>query len=406
MQLHQEQNRFDLWVNQYRYLNDLNDYLWFILIIILGFYLIDLLIQKLKINKILGHFINFYHVTFTFFVVRYAEKFAHDGNSIFAFAKGHPKAQFITDNILYYKGSELLGLLLIPFAQYLNLSIINISLIFSFISSTALLFFLDIIIKINPKNKVNLLVGLIIILLPTLNFFTTGITKECLSITIFTFVLWNILNNKLNQNKIIILSVIVFLMFLRPYMGAILLFFLTLSFLISNKSMKKKKLYNIAFFPIITVMVVLGIFILRDSLHFEQYSLETVNNFILNRQQLTMVGFHYNIIDTDYISRFFIYIFGPLTLKTNSLFEIFLVFENLLIFSLFLMIIYVLLNNKFILPKLSFNYYAILFFSIFMIILLSNITANFGIIARNKYNFLFTLWVYLFYINKNSKFIK
>ena len=406
MQLHQEQNRFDMWVNQYRYLNDLNDYLWFILIIILGFYLIDLLIQRLKINKILGHFINFYHVTFTFFVVRYAEKFAHDGNSLFAFAKGSPSSQFISDNVLYYKGSELLGLLLIPFAQYLNFPILNISLIFSFISSTALLFFLDIIIKINPKNKINLLVGLIIILLPTLNFFTTGITKECLSITIFTFVLWNILNNKLDQNKIIILLIIVFLMLLRPYMGAILLFFLTFSFLISNKPIKKKKLHNIALFPITIFTVVFGVKLLSERLNFEVYSLEAVNNFILNRQQLTMVGFHYNIIDTDYISRFLIYIFGPLTLKTNSFFEIFLVFENLLIFSLFLMIIYVVLNNKFILPKLSFNYYAMLFFSIFMIILLSNITANFGIIARNKYNFLFTLWVYLFYINKNNKFIK
>ena len=50
MELHTDLNNTDLWVNQFRYLHNLNDYLWFILITLIGFYFINLIIKKLNIN--------------------------------------------------------------------------------------------------------------------------------------------------------------------------------------------------------------------------------------------------------------------------------------------------------------------------------------------------------------------
>ena len=135
-------------------------------------------------------------------------------------------------------------------------------------------------------------------------------------------------------------------------------------------------------------------------------SLDKINQFILNRQQLTMIGYSYNIIDTNLIYRIFIYIFGSFFILSNSFFELFLIVENLIMFILFSLSVLSLLKNKIYLPKFNFEFYIFLLFSITMIILLSNITANFGIIARNKYNFILVLWIFLFNLNRGNKIFK
>ena len=105
MELHGDLNRFNLWVNQFRYLHSLNDYLWFILIILTGCFLINVLIKRLKINFFLGNFINLYHLSYTFFVVKYAETFAHESNSIYSYTKGDIAApielKFQINNIIH-----------------------------------------------------------------------------------------------------------------------------------------------------------------------------------------------------------------------------------------------------------------------------------------------------------------
>ena len=139
----------------------------------------------------------------------YAEKFAHDSNSIFSFAKGGPGTS-LELKFQIVKGSEFLGLLLAPFARHLDLSILNLSLIFTFISSTMLLYFYDLVMKINPNNKLNKLIAIIIIFLPSLNFFTSGITKECLTVSIFIYIFWNIVNGLFFKKQITIILLLIF----------------------------------------------------------------------------------------------------------------------------------------------------------------------------------------------------
>jgi len=404
LELHSDINRYDLWVNQFRYLNNLNDYLWFFLIILLGLYFINSLIKKLKINFFIGNLINIYHISYTFFVIPYAEKFAHDGNSIYAFAKGDPDAPLeIKFQIL--KGSEFLGFILIPFARIMDLSILNLSLIFSFISTTALIYFFDMVCKINSKNKLNILIALLIIFLPSLNFFTSGITKECLSITIFVYILWVIVNNKFFEKKILVLFLIIFLILLRPYMGSILFILLSTSLVLSKKSI----LGNLKFlkFPFFITMLTFAIYFLSLNIKFYTFvDLEQISNFILNRQRLTMTGYSYDIINTTFFLRPFIYIFGPLMIISNSIFEISLVLENLILFLSFCIIFFNICRNKVIIPKINLEFYIMIIFSLIMIFLLSNITANYGIIARSKYNFLLILWIFIFYLNKKNKLFK
>ena len=404
MELHSDINRYDLWVNQFRYLNNLNDYLWFLLIILLGFYLINLLIKRLRINFFLGNLINIYHISYTFFIIPYAEKFAHDGNSIYAFAKGHPNSP-LEIKFQIIKGSEFLGFILIPFARIMDLSILNLSLIFSFISTTALIYFFDMVCKINTRNKLNMLIALLIIFLPSLNFFTSGITKECLSITIFVYILWIIVNNKFFEKKIFVLFLLIFLILLRPYMGSILFILLSTSLILSKKSIFS----NLKFFkfPFFIIVLTFAIFFLSLNIKFYTFvDLEQMSNFILNRQRLTMTGYYYDITNTSFFLRPFIYIFGPLVTISNSIFEISLVLENLILFFAFCLIFFSIYRNKIIIPKISLEFYIMIIFSLIMILLLSNITANFGIIARSKYNFLLIIWIFLFYLNKKNKLFK
>ena len=406
MELHGDLNRFNLWVNQFRYLHSLNDYLWFILIILTGCFLINVLIKKLKINFFLGNFINLYHLSYTFFVVKYAEIYAHDSNSIYSYAKGDVSAQ-IELKFQIIKGSEFLGLILIPLAQLLDLSIINISLIFTLISSTALIYFYDLVTKINPKNKLNTLICLFIVFLPSLNFFTSGITKECLTISIFIYIFWNITNNKFFENKIFILILLIFLIFLRPYMGSILLMYLSISIFLSKKSILSKTKFRNLKYPLFVVFSLFAVYFFSLSMDLNNlFSLNSISDFVLNRQKLTMIGYSYNIVDTNIIFRILIYIFGPIFILSNSIFELFLVVENLIMFLLICLIIFSILKNKVSIPKLNFEFYMMILFSLTMIILLSNITANFGIIARSKYNFLLIIWVFIFYLNKKNKLFK
>ena len=406
MELHGDINNFDLWVNQFRYLHNLNDYLWFTLIILIGCFLINILIKKLKINFFLGNFINFYHLSYTFFVVKYAETFAHDSNSIYSYAKGDVSAP-IELKFQILKGSEFLGVTLIPFARLLDLSIINVSLIFTFISSTALIYFYDIVTKINPKNKLNIFICLFIIILPSLNFFTSGITKECLSISIFMYIFWNIVKNKFFENKISILILLIFLIFLRPYMGSILFMYLSLSLFISKKSILSKTKFRLLKYPFFAGFSLFAVYFFSFSMDLNNlFSLNSISDFILNRQRLTMTGYSYNIIETNIIFRIFIYLFGPIFLLSSSIFELFLVIENLIMFLLICLITLSILKNKILIPKLNFEFYMMILFSLTMIFLLSNITANFGIIARSKYNFLLIIWVFIFYLNKKNKLLK
>jgi len=406
MELHGDLNRFNLWVNQFRYLHNLNDYLWFILIILTGCFLINVLIKRLKINFFLGNFINFYHLSYTFFVVKYAETFAHDSNSIYSYAKGDVAAP-IELKFQILKGSEFLGVILIPFARFLDLSILNLSLIFTFISSTALIYFYDIVTKINPKNKLNTLVCLFIIALPSLNFFTSGITKECLTISIFIYIFWNIINNKFFENKIVILILLIFLIFLRPYMGSILFMYLSLSLFLSKRSIFSETRFKYLKYPLYAVFSLFALYFFSFSMDINNiFSLNNISEFILNRQRLTMIGYSYNIVDTNILFRILIYIFGPIFLLSSSIFELFLVIENLIMFLLICLITFSILRNKFAIPKLNFEFYMMILFSLTMIILLSNITANFGIIARSKYNFLLIIWVFIFYLNKKNKLLK
>ena len=406
MELHTDLNNTDLWVNQFRYLHNLNDYLWFILITLIGFYFINLIIKKLNINFFFGNLINTYHLSYNFFVVLYAEKFAHDSNSIFSFAKGGPGTS-LELKFQIVKGSEFLGLLLAPFARHLDLSILNLSLIFTFISSTMLLYFYDLVMKINPNNKLNKLIAIIIIFLPSLNFFTSGITKECLTVSIFIYIFWNIVNGLFFKKQITIILLLIFLILLRPYMGSILFVFLSYSLFISKKSIFSKN--NLLYFryPFFILMLIFSTYFFSTSMDVKNLiSLDKINQFILNRQQLTMIGYSYNIIDTNLIYRIFIYIFGSFFILSNSFFELFLIVENLIMFILFSLIVLSLLKNKIYLPKFNFEFYIFLLFSITMIILLSNITANFGIIARNKYNFILVLWIFLFNLNRGNKIFK
>ena len=406
MELHTEVNDADLWVNQFRYLHNLNDYLWFILITLTGFYLINIIIKKLNINFFLGNLINLYHLSYNFFVVLYSEKFASDTNSIYVMAKGGPSS-ILEYKFQIVKGSEFLGLFLAPLVRHLELSMLNLSLIFTFISSTMLLLFYDLVLKININNKLNKLIAIFIIFLPSLNFFTSGITKECITVTIFIYIFWTIANDTFFKKQITIIFLLIFLILLRPYMGSILFLYLSYSLFISKKSIFSKK--NLVYFkyPFFILMGTFAVYFFLTNMDFKiLLSLDNINQFILNRQQLTMVGYSYNIIETNLIFRIFIYIFGSFFIQTSSFFELFLIVENLIMFILFCLIILSLLNNKIYLPKFNFEFYMFLLFSITMIVLLSNITANFGIIARNKYNFILVLWIFLFNLNRENKLFK
>ena len=189
-------------------------------------------------------------------------------------------------------------------------------------------------------------------------------------------------------------------------MGSILIFLIIFKLYFSKKIQKKSIFKKFLLFFGFFLILLFSFYSFTLNFKIEEFSLKAISDFILIRQKLTMTGFHYNILDTNFFFRIILYIFGSFIPKSSSIFELLLVSENLIMFFLFLIIIRMIFKNKIILPNFDKNFYILILYSIIMILLLSNITANYGIIARNKYNFTLILWVFLFYMNKKNTYLK
>ena len=400
MELHSDINRPDILVNEYRYLLDFTDYLYFIFILLLGLFLINKLIVNLKLNLILGHLINLYHLFFSFITIIYAEKYAHDGNSIYIYSKNIVIQEIFSMGTI--KGSEFISIIIYPLVNFLELKLINIYLLFTFFSSVTLLLILSAAKKINSKNKIIFYSSLIIVLLPSFNFFISGLTKDNITTLIITYLLWLSIDNKFSENKISFMLCIILFILVRPYMGAILFFILIPRLLNINFNEKINFFKTIILFFLVILISYFSYYYFMLSFNIDTWSIDNIYSFIENRQRLTMTGYYYDITSTNILLRIFNYVFGPIGIFSNSSFELILVLENYLMFLLFIFCLIIIFTKKSLSFNLSKDFIFLTIYSIIMIFLLANVTANFGIIARTKYNFLLIVWFFIFnLIGKN-----
>lgn len=357
-------------------------------IIILNYYSFEIISKHLKIDNLISKIIFFNHL---FFSIIYLS------NDLLSFFNISPGADSISyflhanentiNNINFFSPSNNLFVYFIFLLKKINFDFISINFIFGFIGSISILIFYHCISKLF-SNKYDHLLILIFILFPSLNFWSSGITKDVFVIFSSSIFLLAFTYNNIKTMLGAFVILILFKLYIAILVVLSFIFTVFLMLLIS-KTIKKdilifgKKLQKIYVLILLTLSC---LFIYLADLYFFENSLSRILNVIQTFQSLYE---NENFIESKNILRIVEYFFRPYIWETDNLILKYISFENILLFLLLILFSYNFkTENFFYLSSFVFRYdlkhFILLSFfavAIFQILL----TSNTGIAWRQKW---------------------
>ncbi len=423
-----------------RYFNDLGNLLFFIILIILSLVVIKSLQLKYENknfkNKIIFfnikfssfeskiiYFIFFYHVIFTLINVFFAD--CDEMTSSFPVVPNDANSIYINAGYWFHEtrltlGSNVLSHILYPLVSILKISFLNINLLFSLLGFFGILYFYFLTKKKIYDLNLNLYFFLIIlIILPNFHYWTSYLTKESVIFSFLSLYLFYIFTNEENSKFKLFLVLFFLVCFaIRPYFG--LFFFVShlaaLFFIrFKNNGLNFNLLALFLAVNIIAYIIFVVVYWKFDYTGIFDIPSNIVY-FLDQRFRVTMVGSSFDK-HHGYILQFLFYFFSPLEFPSDfNPRGLIIFFNNFILLSIFMiLILHMIFNYKFLQEAISLTFehktkkilrIGLLFFLIFFIFILSNSTANYGIIMRQKETIMFAVYFYLIYINSNILLIK
>ena len=365
----------------------------FFIIFLLGLLFLNYLRKILHVSQVRTNLIYFYHTIFMFLRYYYGENNPDDAPSYFLWAT--------TD--IFNEISFKSHFYLIYLVRFLNLKLdfnyIQVCLIFNIIGSIGLIFLVSILQNIFYKNYTNTdrFIILFLVLLPSLNFYTSSIGKDAIIITASSMFLYSIL--RINNRIILFIFSIAIITVIRPYVG----FFIFIAFIIFYvlNIFKFHFILNIFILFFIATLVTFGSSALLTEYDIKFNNIDVIYQFIESRQSSYQQSNTYtNLQEIFFLFRPVSYLFRPFIFEVNNPLMLVASLENL--FLLFVFCYYILRIN---LKKIFFNkdlQFIFIFSSVFLIFL-SNITPVLGMAVRQKWMILIFMIYLLFALSKNSK---
>jgi len=336
-----------------------------------------------------------WHTFFSFVYAWYVGKFGGDANYYYDEAQnGNYSFGFSTTFIIFISTF---------FYEFANLSFLSMGILFGIFGIIGLLAFdasLRCVIKDAPK-KIKLL-ATIIVFMPSVSFWSSGLGKDTIAFTAINLILWASLN--LNKRKLILIFGIISLFLVRPHMAVLLLLAFS-PVILMTKNLKFS--LRIIYFFILVITTILIVPVALEITDFKQnLTLENVTDYLEDRQEYNWKDWDGGI-DISSMSppiQIFTYLFRPLPFEAHNIFALLVSLENVFLMYLFVMGLFSKFNGR----RVSVNphLYSSFFwlYSITALILLSMTTANFGISARQKWMFLpFLIVLFIFYIAERKK---
>ena len=303
-------------------------------------------------------------------------------------------------------GSDVLSIIISPFTNIGQLTYFNISFFFMLLGLYSSLLFYVTLRKYSRTNYQHILV-IIIVLYPSLNIFTSYITKDLLIFFFLSYLLFIINFEKEKKNfllKFCLLAIGILL--IRPYVFLVLSLSVLIIFAFRYKYKKLNELYFLVTLILVALLIFLFLFnkiytqvFLGNGTFFEQFF-----SYLSDRAKVTNIGnAKINLDNLNFIQKIFSIIFGP----SYFIFS----FSNLIFFIdkiyLFFILTHVLLIDvKFNKTKenyLSLFEQALLLFACLMCLILSLSVSNYGIALRLKLMF---LPIFFYFIIKKQNSIK
>ena len=265
----------------------------------------------------------------------------------------------------------------------------------------SLLFY--VVLRKNSQNRYQEILSAIIVLYPTLNLYTSYITKDLLIFFFLAYLLF-IINFEIKQKyfNYKLLFIAIGILLIRPYIFIILSISTITIFIILYKFKKVKELL----FSIILIILSVSIFLLLfNKIYVNIFSgggnlFEQILNYLSDRANITNIGTaKINLNELSFLEKILSIIFGPSSFTFNFS-NIFFLTDKIFVLFILSHILIIKLHFK----KIEFNSQnllelSLLFYSILLCLLLSLSVSNFGIALRLKLMF---LPIFFYFLIKNQ----
>ena len=278
--------------------------------------------------------------------------------------------------------------------KFFKLNYIGQNLFYNLLGTT-MLYILYSKVKELCKYKTNekyLLIALTLVFLPGLSFWSSGISKDTISLFGFA-VLYYSINNKFNLPLFLIGFIA--LVVARPFLCFFFFFGFSLYNFLEIFFMKRqkfsRKLFNIFILTLMIIPILITINIgfeymsMAEDVMYYKFSdiIDVLIDFVNASQRYYATTTNAAIpFDTFIINRYLYFLFMPLSLKYTGIFQSYFVLENLFLILLFLVMLKNIKFNHTNINKLT----KIFYLSIFILFLtLPIIFSNYGIALRYKW---------------------
>lgn len=241
-------------------------------------------------------------------------------------------------------------------------------------------------LNVATENKTKYIkkLSIIIVLLPSISFWSSALGKDSLSFMATGFALWAAL--KL-EKRAVLMAFAIFVMFLvRPHMAGMMIIALAFSLVLSTKVSLVRRL--ILGTTALLIAAALIPFALQYAGISDPSSAESVMEYMEGRQSLNMHGGgSVNIASMNLPMKLFTYMFRPLPIEANSIFSLLASLDNIILLFLFIAGMNAALRKP--LPRHLVDHNRV-FMWIYCFLawgILAMTTANLGIAMRQKWMF-------------------
>ena len=283
------------------------------------------------------------------------------------------------------------------FTQGIGLSYLGTFLVFNIFGTIGLIAFDAALRQATfDKSKFVKQLALIVILLPSLSFWTGAIGKDSLAFMATGLALWSALDFK--RRYLMMFIAVTVMLLVRPHIAGIMIVSLVIAFVLGGGlSIIQKIVFSMV--SILGAILIVPIMFSYVGLG-EVVSAELIQENIERRQGYNLQGGgSVDISSITFPEKLFSYMFRPLPHEAHSLFAFISSIDNailLLVFGMFLLSLFKVKYAKYVLFNGGENRLFLIVFSITTLSVLAMTTANMGISVRQKWMFMPMILYFMF----------
>jgi len=289
------------------------------------------------------------------------------------------------------------------FSQGLGLSYLGVFLIFNIFGVIGLIA-IDAALRhaTIDKSKFVKQLALIVVLLPSINFWTSAIGKDSLSFMATCLALWSAIHLRKRYFMMMIAVLVMFI--IRPHISGIMVLSLAIAIVLSGGLNYLQKIIFLAL-SLIGVILITPIMFGYIGLPAD-VTVESILEVIKLRQSYNQAGDgRIDISSMGLPEQIFSYLFRPLPHQAHSFFSLIASLDNLillLVFLLFILSLFKLKKSTILLMHPQENRWFMLIFAVTTLLILAVTTANSGIAVRQKW-MLMPMLLYFFFLFMHIK---